>query len=290
MGVGLAGGYFVVRAVAVNRADVAAAAAGARPAWLVVGLLAAAAGMTGIGLAWRASLRVLGSDLDLISSMRGYFVGQLGKYVTGGVWAVMGRAEWARTAGVPAATAYSSVLLSMGSAYLAAVVLVAALVPLAGLREGADRRYLLVLLFLPLGFALIHPRVVRLTLRLLRGVFRRDLVVEIPSWGSTSRVVLRQVPSWVLIGGSSLAFAWGLGADGDAINVVVATAVAWIVGFIALPVPGGIGVREATFVALASTLPTGIAASVAVIARLAFITVDASGAALTTLILARRKE
>ena len=61
----------------------------------------------------------------------------------------------------------------------------------------------------------------------------------------------------------------------------------WIVGFVLVPVPGGVGVREAAFVAAAGSLDPGIAAATAVAARALFVVVDALGAALGTLALRR---
>src|SRR5690606_35586014 len=96
--------------------------------------------------------------------------------------------------------AYSSVLLSMGSAYLAAVLVAAALGPLAGIvGSEADLRVLLVLLFLPIGFALIHPRVLAVGLGVVRRVTGRRLDLAVPEWSQSARIVLRQVPSWFLI-------------------------------------------------------------------------------------------
>ncbi|MCP4965860.1 MAG: flippase-like domain-containing protein [bacterium] len=287
--IGLAGVAFIVQTFVEDREQVADAVAEAQPALLAVAFLLGLLGMTGIGLAWRTSLAVLGFKLDVLNSLRGYFVGQLGKYVPGGIWAIMGRGEWARSRGVPAAIAYSSVFLSMGSAYLAAVLLAATLVPLSGLLGAdGDTRFALVLLLLPLGFGLLHPRVVRAGLDLLRRVTGRDLAITIPSWRSSSAVVLQQLPSWLLIGLVSVTVASAFGGGGDAVNLISATAISWVVGFLVLPVPGGIGVRESVFVALATSLPGGIAATVAVVARLIFIAVDASGAGVTTILMGRK--
>jgi glycosyltransferase 2 family protein len=285
--IGLGGAAFVTRTLLRERDEVSAALAGARPAWLLVAFLLAAAGLTGIGLAWRTALRMLGGDLPVISALRGYFVGQLGKYLPGGVWAIMGRGEWARREGVPGPVAYKSVLLSMGSTYLAAVLLVALLVPASGLGEGGPG-YAAVLLLLPLGFAVVHPRVLGAGLHLLRRVTGRDLDVPIPSWGASAALVARHLPSWIAIGASNLVIAFALGASPDPVDVISATALSWVIGFIALPVPGGIGVREAAFVATAASLPAGIAATVAVAARVMFMTVDGLGAALTSAVTTAR--
>ena len=287
---GAVGAAFVVKIFVDHREEVAATAGEAQPMLIVGAFIFGLAAMTGIGITWRAALSVLGSQVGILSALRGYFVGQLGKYVPGGVWAIMGRGEWARAEGVPGAIAYSSVILSMGSAYLSALLLGLALLPFSQLGEASGEVPIaIVLVLLPIGFMLIHPRFVRWVLSALRRISKRELLVAIPTWGESASLVVRQLPSWLLIGMANYLIAVGFGASGNAINVIAATAISWVIGFLALPVPGGIGVREAVFVALASSLPIGIAATVALVARLVFIAVDTSGAATTTFLLSRRR-
>lgn len=287
---GAVGAAFVVKIFIDNREEVAATAGEAQPLLVVGALIVGLAAMTGIGITWRTALSVLGSKLGILSALRGYFVGQLGKYVPGGVWAIMGRGEWARAEGVPGAVAYSSVVLSMGSAYLSALLLGLALLPFSRLGDASGEVPIAIVLFLlPVGFMLIHPRVVGWVLAALRRLTGRELLVAIPSWGQSISLVVRQLPSWLLIGMANYLIAVGFGASGNAINVIAATAISWVIGFLALPVPGGIGVREAVFVGLASSLPVGIAATVALVARLVFVAVDTSGAAMTTFLLSRRQ-
>lgn len=284
--IGLVGVAFVAQTLYRGRDDIAEALSEARPALLLVALSLVGLAMTGIGLAWRASLQVLGGELGVASSLRGYFVGQLGKYVPGGVWAVVGRAEWARSEKVPAGIAYSSVFLSIGTAFLAAIMLASIALPVSGFAgSDGDERYLLVLLLLPLGFALLNPVVLGRVLQLLRGLTRRDLEIQVPSWRASSFIVVRQLPSWLLIGTASWVIAAAFGIRGGLANIIFAAAVSWVIGFIALPVPGGIGVREAAFVALATSLPAGVAAIVAVTARLVTIIVDTVGAASMTVLI-----
>ena len=290
MATGLAGVAFVVRIFLDNQDEVLAAAADARPSLILAGLLAGGAAMTGIGLTWRSALRMLGSEVGVMSALRGYFVGQLGKYVPGGVWAIMGRGEWARAEGVPGAVAYSSVVLSMGSAYLSALLVGVALMPfLLGDGVSSDVPFVAVLVLLPVGLLIIHPAVLRWALDAVRRVTKRELILMIPSWRQSVSLVMRQLPSWILIGSANYLIAVAFGSGGDVCHVVAATAVSWVVGFLALPVPGGLGVREGVFVALATSLPVGIAATVALVARLVFIAVDTSGAGVTSLLLARRR-
>ena len=66
-------------------------------------------------------------------------------------------------------------------------------------------------------------------------------------------------------------------------RVALAAVVSWIVGFIT-PSPGGIGVREAVFVAVAG-VAAGPAAAAAILARVLFVLVDGTGAGVGWLVL-----
>ena len=74
--------------------------------------------------------------------------------------------------------------------------------------------------------------------------------------------------------------------DVDVWIVLFATPLAWGAGLVAIPVPGGIGVRESVFIALlAGSVGSTDAAALAVTARLVFVAADALAAAGATLVL-----
>ena len=57
----------------------------------------------------------------------------------------------------------------------------------------------------------------------------------------------------------------------------------WLAGFVVVGVPGGIGVRESIFTALAGgTIGTPLAVSLALVSRVVFISVDLIGAAVSS--------
>jgi uncharacterized membrane protein YbhN (UPF0104 family) len=190
----------------------------------------------------------------------------------------------ARRGGVPASIGYGSTVLSLGLTYLAAILTVAlALVAGAAGREGGWW-WQPVLALLPLGVLALHPRVVEAVLRLARRVSRRELAIPVPRWGVSVGLLVWHVPAWLAIGAATwlVAVALDPGAP-DFRNLLFATVLSWVVGFLVVPAPGGIGVREAVFVAAATSLSSpGVAAAVAVVARVLFIVVDLSGAGLST--------
>lgn len=235
---------FVVNRLADSWPETRHALASASYGWIVLGVVLAACGMVTVAVGWRAVLLFLGHDLPTETIVKTYFRGEIGKYVPGMVWAVVGRGELATRAGVPRRAAYTSVAMSLALWYAAATGWAAALEPLALIAVA-----LVVVIVL-----LARPAFVALT--------------------------LQYVPAWAFIGGATWCMARALDPHASLAHLVPATAAAWLAGFLVVPAPGGAGVREAAFVALAGHLDPGVAASTAVLARVAFVSVDAVGAVL----------
>jgi hypothetical protein len=279
---------FLVRFIARDWDEVSDTLADARIGWIVGAAVVAAAGMTAIALPWRAALRLLGGDLPRPEAVARYYVGEIGKYVPGGLWPVLGRGELAFRAGVPRSAAYGSVALSLAVLYLAAMLLVLVSVPLI-VAAGGSSAYLWVLAILPLGLAGLHPAV----LERVRGGFARltgrDVTLTIPTWRRSMALLAQYVPAWLLVGTATWLVARGLGQDVGWLDVAPAAVLSWIVGFVLVPVPGGVGVREAAFVAAAVELDAGVGAAVALVSRVLFVLVDGGGFALASLWLARHR-
>jgi len=282
-----AGLVFVVRQIVDQWDEVREEIADASWGWLVVAFVVAAVGMTLIALGWVPVLRALGGKLTFAQAVRWYFPGEIGKYVPGGVWPVVGRAELARRGGVRRRVAYPSVALSLVTLYLAAMATVLLALPFAVADERDSSTPFLVLVLLPLGLLALHPKVVGGFLRLVERLTGRELGMAVPSWRAMIGLVVRFVPAWVAIGTATWAVARAFTDDAPFADVFVSAVLSWIVGFVLVPVPGGIGVREAVFTATVS-LPSGTAATVALVARLGFMLVDALGAVAAPVLLRGR--
>lgn len=276
---GVAAVCFVVRRLVLDWPKVSDELADAEAGWLVVAVVFAILGMTSIGWGWRHVLRTLGADLPRRRVVPWYFVGELGKYVPGGVWPVLGRGELARRGGVPKGRAFTSVALSLGMLYLAAMFTAAAFLPFALSSGGAFSPWMLFLLALPVGVALLHHDVLEWLLGLVSRVAKRTIDVPVPRWNVSLGLVARYIPTWIFIGLATYAVARALSPDIDLARMVFATILSWVVGFLAVPVPSGAGIRETVLYA-ASGAPEDIAIATAVAARIIFVLVDVLGAAL----------
>jgi len=181
------------------------------------------------------------------------------------------------------AVAYSSVALSVIGCYLAAAFTALVLAVAALIGGSSSTPWWPVAVVAAVGITVIHPAVSRRILALVSRAFGRALKVEIPSWGTCLRLTATYIPVWILIAAATTLVSKSLVPDPPLARVALAAVVSWIVGFIT-PSPGGIGVREAVFVATAG-LASGPAAAVAILARVLFVLVDGSGAGVGWLVL-----
>ncbi|HEX2574948.1 MAG TPA: lysylphosphatidylglycerol synthase transmembrane domain-containing protein [Aquihabitans sp.] len=278
---------YVVRRLARDWPDASDALADADLAWVAVAVVTAVAAMTSIGWGWRHVLRLLGVRAPVGRVIAWYYVGELGKYVPGGVWPVLGRGELARRGGVPRTRAYASVALSLGLLYLAALFVSAGFLPFA-LSGGGFNVWMLFLLALPVGVVLLHHAVLERLLALIGRLTRRTIAFDVPRWKDSLALVARYVPTWILVGTATWAIARSLTPDASYPRVMFATVLSWTAGFLAVPVPAGAGIREAVLTA-SSGLDGGVAAATAIIARILFVLVDVAGAALSAPVAGRKR-
>ncbi len=245
-----------------------------RPGFAVGALLAICAGIVATALVWRMLLRGRRASLTASQAVRIVSLSQLGKYLPGGFWQPLGQVQLARDAGVGMGAASVTILISM-------VVTVAASLtvgPVLLVASGAAGGFVWLLLVVPPMLAVLHPRVIRRVLVLGARVTRRP---EADTSGiSVGRVALASASScgiWLLYGTGLVFTSKALGLGGDWVLLTGAFATAWAVGFLAIPVPGGLGVREAVLLGLLSTaLDTPQAVALAVASRVVFILAEAA--------------
>jgi glycosyltransferase 2 family protein len=248
----------------------------ARRGWVAVALACSAASMIGLGVLWWRCLRLFQVHARPSDAIAWYFGGELGKYLPGGVWQVLGRAELALRGGLRRSTVYATTLISYGGMLVGAAVTCGVLAPIAAASGGRIGWAWLVLVLVPLGVVSTHPAISGRLLRTGNRLTKGRLTLTAPPWPRMLSLIAFSIPSWVLIGASSCALTAALGYHQQPARIAFAAVSGWIVGFLALAVPAGAGVREVTFIALAG-LPGGPAVAVAAAARLALIVVDACG-------------
>lgn len=279
--IGIAGIAFVIRTIVTKRDEVSEAFSHLNGFTLIASLLLGLSAMTLIGYLWTRMLVTKGHHAPPRSAMAWYFAGQLGKYVPGGIWPIVGRAELATRGGVPRTDAYAATGLSMVTTYLAAslTICIGSLLswsyPIAGM---------LGLVALASGFMTFSNSTLRSkVLSLLVRVSPRVSALTEPR--RLLVLTIAHLPAWLLMSLSTSVTAAAFGADIGITHMLFITSASWLAGFVVVGVPGGIGVRESVFTALAGTaLTPGVAVSLALASRVVFIAVDLIGALVANII------
>ena len=271
---------FCVLALASQRAEAAAALHKLDWASVAGAVVAAIAGLACQMLSWRTVVRDLGSPLSVSSSTRIAGVAGLGKYVPGAVWAAAAQVELARGHDVPRKRSATATVVSMLITLATGLLVAAVALPLSS-RGAAQEYWWVLVLAVPALIGLYPPLTGRVLDRLLRLARRPPLERRI-SAGGMARAIGWSLVGWAFLGLHAwllVASVTGRGAD-VLLIAVGAYALAWSVGFVLIPFPGGVGPREVAFIAaLAPVMPRGSAIVVAVVSRLVLVVADLVAAA-----------
>ena len=235
----------------------------ATPALVALAVLATIAAELGFALASAAALRtVAGRVATPGTAAAGFLVSQNAKHLPGGIWPAVARMGLARRWGLSSRLT----VLWLGVESLASVSAGAALGALLVALWGPGPA----VLWLGVGaIGLTVPLAAHARSPLSR--LGRRLLGEVPRPEQVAKLAVLYLPVWAMAAASTglLVSALSTVATPKSIAIGGAAVVASIAGFLAVPVPAGLGVREATFTAIAAQLvPLPVAVSVALAARL----------------------
>jgi hypothetical protein len=259
------------------------AAAQGHEAWLVAALILATGYLIGQAVVWRALVADLSVRIAWPVAMRAWMLSNLGRYLPGSVWHLVGRVEAGRDAGVGRASGTLGVALEQGLQLVSALAIVALSLPFWP-ADSIVRHWAWLALLVPLGFLAMHPRafypaVNTLLVRLGQPALPRNL-------GYRRLVGFTLADMGVhLCNGLTLACcAVALGAPLALVPAMVGAALfAWTVGYVTLLAPGGLGVREGMVTAALTPLlgrdVVAVAAVAALLWRLANVVTEVGCAA-----------
>lgn len=218
--------------------------------------------------AWSALLR---HEAEPKALQRGFYLSQLGKYVPGGIWQAAGLVSLGRDAGADLARA-STAFVVLAVAQVAGAATVGGIAAIAAPDLPTPFR---IAVIAGLGLVIVvHRGWMVAALRLVARVVKRVDVSSVPP----QRAILRSY-AWSVAATAAVAVAFTILAQpshaGFAVAAVAAFATAWWIGFVAVPFPSGIGIREAVLLgALRGTLGSGVVLGAAVGQRLVSIAAE----------------
>jgi hypothetical protein len=218
---------------------------------------------------WGLMVRELGGpEVGMLASLRIFFTANLGRYLPGKVWQIAGVAVLAQRGGVRASTATAAALLGQAFSLAGATLVGLGVVLEGGGREvpgGGVTAVALACLLLLLTFPRVLWALVGAWFRVARETppagFRPDQAFGVRWMGLYAA-------GWILQGVAFWVLALAMGLPLTALAGVPAYAAAYLLGYLAIFAPAGLGVREGVLVVfLGPTLGAG-GAALAVVARL----------------------
>ena len=239
------------------------------PAWVTLAGSCALllAGLFFGGWLWGHIVADLGGpSLPVRERVRLFMIANLGRYLPGRIWNVAALATLGHRRGVPASTSAAAAVLLQGIALLSALVL--GLGSIWTLADGASWRWVAPGVLLGgLAVGLAPP-----VFRTVTGAwFRVSGTADPPPLVPRHALgwLALGVANWVVYAAAFWVFVEGLGFDVALVATMSAFAAAYVVGYLAVFAPAGVGIREASLLALLSPqLGAGAAGAVAVLARL----------------------
>lgn len=240
-------------------------------AWIAASVLVVFASYAVLIEAWRRVVLSMGERVAFFTATRIWFLASLGKYVPGKVWAVAGAAVLAQRAGVDpgVAVAGAVVLQALALASGAAVVAVTAREAFQAVGQGAVPLAAAVIVLSLAGVAMLaSQRVLDRFNRLLPSSWPRLRAIP-PRMLATAFIA--NAIAWTGYGLALLLLARGLlpGVELSLPQAVGVFTCSYLVGFIALFAPGGLGPRESVFLLmLAPDIGLKPAAALALASRL----------------------
>lgn len=251
---------------------------------LIGAQLAVLLGMCATVKVWQHLLAAMGTRVRYRAAAQVNFVGQLGKYLPGSLWAFVMQTQLGKRYRIPRARSLVALLLSAGITLVTGVSLAALAAGPLSHRWGSVAW---LLAFAPLSLLTLIPwaltKIANLALKLLRKpTFDVHLIGR-----EVLAAVIWSVLSWLLFGLQLWLLTGSLAKQSLSGYVVCIGAIglAMSAGFLAFVLPSGVGVREAVIVAaLAPLAASGPALAIALTSRLLFTIADVTTAALALLI------
>jgi len=207
--------------------------------------------------AWRRILVAWKTSLGFWPAARIMSVSRLGLYVPGRVWQMTAMAGMARGENVPPTAAVGSSVLNtivnLAMGFL--VTLIAGWLSLPRISQGKTGLGV-TLLVIVLTLVLLLPSALPLILGWARRIAGKDLIDVTLPHRAVYLAIVANIVAWLLYGAAFELFVLGMtgSAPGSYADYVTSWAWSYLAGYLAVIVPGGLGVREGTLALALGTL------------------------------------
>lgn len=280
---GLAALGFLAARLAPNWEDAVSVAGRLSAGPIAALMLSVVVAEVGFALIWVFNTRSLGSQLSYRSGVIAYFYSGLSRFLPGAVVPYVARASLVSGSGV--SSVHVSVAMAMETALSTIAALTIAFVGFGGQLVETETINQGALLVVVCVVGLMGLITYRLLPRLLRLIGKDTRTVRVPGKVFLLSMVTYAL-GWLILGLGLSVLVSGLANNPiNPIEAAGALGVAWFAGFVAVPVPGGLGVREAVIAsALAGVVGVEVGILAAFFHRVAWSIAIAAGGVLALLV------
>lgn len=228
-------------------------------------------------LGWHMVLRKMGINVDFWRSHRVWIIATTSRYIPGSIWQYIGRVELAQKEGIPRNKTLISLLIEAFMVLVAGVFMATLALPFLELKQLGNSIWVF---FLPLPLLLLHPNIANKLMGFIAKVSKRSIkkidvnldfkkTVSLFPWFAVN----------FLINGAALYFLVMSLTGSIAVSQLIAFtgfySLAWVIGYVALFAPAGVGVTEVSLAYLLSfSMPLSLASVIALSYRVFLTTAE----------------
>ena len=218
---------------------------------------------------WQAIMQALGAPITFPQSTWMIATTQIGKYLPGKVWYIVGRVYVGKKANLEGKKLTISMVLELGLVYITGGIIFAFTTLIAGEYETI---WLIITILLTIAAIIIlHPRILGYVSNFFLRIMKKPEIQLTLTYKQIAQISVYFFGIWIaqIIGFYLLISAIFPVSFFGIFKVASAYALAWMSGSVAVFAPAGLGVREGMMtLLLSSILPTPLAIAISFIARI----------------------
>jgi len=265
--------YYVLSPLLKNASNLRETLLTLKPLPLTLGILLLSGVILCYPFLWREILGGLGFWIDVKTAVVSWIYSNIGKYVPGKVWQFVGRTTL--TKGIKPEITLFTVLLEVLISFSAAVMVF--FLRFLFLRNMPILWAFYALLLLLAFLVFQHPKVLNFYLRILKKLRKENYEDEMVNlnFKKSSLLFLVYFVLWIATGFSFWLIVQGSSIKVSLLDAVTTYPISWVLGYLFLIAPAGLGVRESIIMTLLKgSYPLHVASAFSLITRLALISSD----------------
>lgn len=228
---------------------------------------------------WWRVMSLSGAQISLKQAYTVHYLSQIGKYIPGKVWAMLGKVGLSRKAGASTSAASHAIILETLLIIVSVMLLSLPIVPMMAASLGIGKLVSTIVVVVIALLVLVgsFPAMLGRILRFFSRLTRQDIRWDHPDITAILKTLPLYIIMFFMMGISFVLLALSFGIQLPFWPGVIVFPAAVAAGFAVLPAPGGLGIREISLVwilgvvlseSLSIPLEPGKAELISIVARL----------------------